>query len=188
MKSYVEDHMRESLAGHVLELHADHEKVKAFYLKGPKNGRMMSSLILFTIEGIVIMGDLTPCQNGVISAYGYGLNWFAGRKSEDYLCEKFLRKEFVPELAEQSFKEQLLRWRRDEPGRISRADARDAWDQLGRLMCDGMDARAFYDLYYETFRDTPECGCGYSRGDAGWLCAIQQRFSILYDEMVGGTR
>src|ERR1700744_5534707 len=112
MKSYVEEHMRESLAGHILEPHADHEKVKAFYLRRPGDGRMMSCLILFTVEGIVIMGDLTPCHNGVISCLGYGLGWFADRKSEDYLCEKFLRKEFVPKLALESFREQILMYRR----------------------------------------------------------------------------
>jgi hypothetical protein len=184
VRTYVEEHMRESLAGHILEPHADHEKVKAFFLKGPKNGRMMSCLILFTIEGIVIMGDLTPCQNGVISTYGYGLSWFAGPKSEDYLCEKFLRKEFVPELAERSFKDQLLRYRRDEPERLSKEQAREAWDQVERLMYDGMDARAFCDLYYDTFKDTPECGYGYNPADAGWLCAIQQQFAALYAEML----
>jgi hypothetical protein len=147
---------------------------------------MMSCLIVFTVEGIVIQGDLTPCHNGVISCGGYGLSWFAGRLSEDYLCEKFLRKEFVPELAERRFKEDLLRWRRerskDSKYGVSKEEARSAWDAI-EGMRDEMDPRGFYDLYYDTFKDTPECGYGYNPGDAGWLCAIQQRFAALYAEM-----
>lgn len=179
--SYVEQHMRESLKDHVLEPHADLENLKAWYLKKPGRTRMMSTLILFTVEGIVLMGDLTPCQNGVVSALGYGVNWFAGKLSEDYLCEKFLRKEFVPEVAERRFKEEILHYRRD--GSLTKEKAREGWDGIESKMEDGLSGHAFYELYWEIMNDSPEIRYDYNPGDAGWLCAIQQRFAQLYVAM-----
>lgn len=142
----------------------------------------MSCLITFTAEGIVIQGDLTPGQNGVISVCGYCLAWFADRKSEDYLCEKFLRKEFVPELALRSFRERVLMYRRD--GSIPKDRAREAFDWIASSGGDGMPAEEFFEAYWGCFRDSPDgCGYGYNPADAGWLCAIQQRFAALYAEM-----
>jgi hypothetical protein len=192
VRTYVEVQMAENFKKYILEPHADYERLKAFYLKEPKHGRMGSCLILFTVEGIVIMGDLTPCQNGVISAYGYGLDWFAGQLSEDYLCSKFLTKEFVPELALQGFKERLLEKRRLSGVRcpslddrfIDKFTAREAWEYVEGMMQDGMGRDEYYRLYCETFNDSPECGYGYNRSDAAWLCAIQQRFSELYQAQV----
>lgn len=98
-----EDHMIESIKDHVLEQVLDTERFKAFYMKypGPPQ-RSMSTLIMFTPEGIVITGDLCPRMKtgGVISDLGYGLNWFSGRLSEGYLCEKFMQQGWYRELAE----------------------------------------------------------------------------------------
>jgi hypothetical protein len=184
--SYVEAHMRESLKDHILVPHVQTEKLSAWYLKRPKEGRMMSTLIVFTVEGIVLMGDLTPCQNGVISVLGYGVDWFGSQKSESYLCEKFLWKEFVPELAVSHMKERLCECRRHASSgnsrlRLTKAKAREVWDELDNLMkYQELHAHAFYDLYSDVFDDTPEGCYGYNRADAGWLCAIQQRFAELY--------
>lgn len=186
MKSYVEEHMRESLKGHCLQPHADLERLKAWYLKRPGEGRMMSCLILSTVEGLVILGDLTPCQNGVISALGYDYRWFAGRLSEDYLCSKFLSMEFVPEYAIA----QLLRYVDEALSEAEELEngftedrAVEARKKINRY-ADELSAERAYDLYYEIFkahRDDP-LGYGYNPGDAGWLCAIQQRFSQLYGD------
>jgi hypothetical protein len=178
--SYVTESMKDTFKDHTLVLNADTDHVKAWYLKSPEHGRLMSCLIVFTDEGIAIMGDLVPTQNGVISSYGYGVQWFTGHLSEDYLCEKFLAKEFVPELAEQSFKESLLYARRQ--GDLDKEESREAWDKIESLH-DELGPDRFYALYWDTFDDSPDtCGYDYNPGDAGWLCAIQQKFSELYSK------
>lgn len=96
MKSEAEQ-IKESFKDHVLQEVSSGEKIKAFYLKRP-NTRSESCLILFTPEGIVITGDMTPGR-GAVSAFGYGLDWFVSELGWDYLASKFLDKEWVPELA-----------------------------------------------------------------------------------------
>lgn len=90
-----------ALKDHTLEQVLDTPNFKAFYLRPPGGGRMMSTLIVFTPEGIVLMGDLTPGHHGNVSALGYGLSWFAGDLSGSYLCEKFLQKSWHAELAKE---------------------------------------------------------------------------------------
>jgi hypothetical protein len=94
----------ETFKKHFLEQVLDTPKFKAFYLKAPGLGRMESCLIMFSPEGINILGDLCPgndSRNSGVHAYGYGLEWFAGNLSWSYLCEKFLSKEWHKELAEE---------------------------------------------------------------------------------------
>ena len=112
----VEPHMRESLKSHILEQLLDTEKFKAFKMKRPGSGRSMSTQILFTPEGIVISGDLCPRggTRGVISDLGYGLDWFSGRLSEDYLCEKFLVVGWHRALAEEELTQMIKAIRRGE--------------------------------------------------------------------------
>ncbi len=112
----VEPHMRESLQGHILEQILDTEKFKAFKMKRLGSGRMMSTQILFTPKGIVISGDLCPRPGtrGVISDLGYGLNWFSGRLSEDYLCEKFFVVGWHRSLAEKELAQMIKAVKRGE--------------------------------------------------------------------------
>jgi hypothetical protein len=77
------DNFRRQLDRHVLEIVQEGPTVSAYYLKEPGKGRMMSTLIVFTPEGIALMGDLTPEQNGSVSALGYGRDWFSGHLSPD---------------------------------------------------------------------------------------------------------
>lgn len=106
MKVHDERHdviYRDMLKNHFLEEVLDSPKFQAFYLKEPGLGRMQSTLILFTPEGIIITGDLCPGNDprnsGVTSSLGYGINWFAGKLSPCYLCEKFLSEGFHKEIA-----------------------------------------------------------------------------------------
>lgn len=247
--SFVENHMRDSLKDHVLEQVLDTEKFRAFYLKKPGGGRMMSTLIMFTPEGIVITGDLCPGQRGVISTLGYGLDWFAGKLSEDYLCQKFFQQGWHRELAERELEELARQIRageyddfyagqdlkdaaecyegalddvkmyvqdfrtiremsKDDPQRAEelenvRASLKQAikeakplkkalqnarektakkLDEL-KYFLDGQGWESFSDSWAEAFEDYDwECvpGLGYNPADAGWLCAIQQKFSELY--------
>lgn len=94
----------EDLKDHYLEQVLDTDKFKAFYLRQPGMGRMQSCMIMFSPEGINLLGDLCPgndSRNSGCHAYGYGLSWFAQKLSGSYLCEKFLTKAWHPELAVQ---------------------------------------------------------------------------------------
>jgi hypothetical protein len=184
----IEDHMRESLKNHVLELHTLWVNLTAYYLKPVGKTRMMSTLILFTVEGIVIMGDLTPSQNGVISAYGYGEGWFGSHKSPSYLCEKFLQKEFVPEYAIECYNRALAERVQEAIDAATEEGVeyahRKAHSEAARWIkdyADELDAKSFYDQWWEVFGDTPDgAGYGYNPSDAGWLCAIQEKFAELF--------
>lgn len=221
--SYVETHMRESLKDHVLEQVLDAEKFKAFYLKRPGNGRMCSTMVLFTPEGIALMGDLTPEHNGTVSCYGYGLDWFVGNLSEDYLCEKFLAKGWHADLAqdelldlakeilegkhEDSFHEtRAIEKAREERDALLEQEGTEGWgervsraksrlnslrmdlsrkmkDLVGSLEDGSMEGNEFAEewrelMEWEDSEGTP--GWGYKPSEAGWLCAIQQKFAELY--------
>lgn len=175
--SYVESHMREALADHVLVPVLDTESFKGFYLKKPEGGRMMSTLILFTPEGIVFQGDLTPGRNGNVSTIGYGLGWFSKELEESYLCGKFLSQEFRVDLAQGAMKQSILEHRYS--GKWSKEHARELWVNIPDG--DEHDGREFYDYWTD---DLNEDGAdfpayGFNLAEAGWLCAIQQRFAEL---------
>ncbi len=243
----VDSHMRESLEGHILEQVLDAERFKAFYMKRPgSDQRMMSTLIMFTPEGIVITGDLCPRMQtgGVISDLGYGLNWFSGKLSEGYLCEKFMQQGWYRELAEgdlrkmvkdigqgeyddygwtgelreaseerRGLSEELKDAREDLRADRERGDEEAVQDRrraieglredlrplrqkvvklraalvekvndlLQRLDWGDMDQMGFGDRWREINADAEWVpGWGYPPGDAGWLCAIQNRFAELY--------
>ena len=182
MTSYVTELMRKALENHVLELVQD-GAVTAYYLKDPAQGRMMSTMILFTPEGIVLLGDLTPNCNGVISSYGYGVDWFAKPLSEGYLCSKFLAEEYVPGAAQEDLRDPNSHWREvegpfptvEEKSRLERLDeiAEELDEHDAEWLC-----RELEDAGY-VIDDGPP-GFTYNPHEAGWLCAIQQRFAELY--------
>lgn len=181
MRSYVEPHMRESLANHTLEIHVDTPQLKAWYLRPAKGGRMMATLILSTVEGLVIMGDLCPGQNGAISCLGYGAGWFGGRLSEQYLCSKFMGRVFVPEIGDEALRHRIIEARRG--GAVSKDSARDAYNATRDAVANGaLSGDRAYDIHTNIagLQDFESLGYDYEPGEAGWLCAIQQRFAELY--------
>lgn len=172
--SYIEPHMAEGLANHRLDL-LQQGPITA-YRMGLPGTPTMSTLLLFTPVGIALMGDLTPERNGSVSALGYGLEWFKNEMSEGYLCEKFLEKKFVPELA--------LRDLRDPDGLI-RSDATpeqlEALDRIARTIHDYDGSLLAHELLFAGFDICDGVpGWGYHPGEAGWLCAIQRKFRELY--------
>ncbi len=175
--TYVKDNMRRDLAGHELKLVSRTEDVTAFYLKAPGT-RMMSTLLLFTPEGIVLQGDLTPERKGSLSDLGYGPGWFAGKLSEGYLCEKFLEHKWVPERAAEELRDPDGQYLSDRSDNIRR-DVLLIADSIG----DGdLGVEALHeDLTVLGFDmgDGPP-GITWDPSEAGWLCAIQQRFAELY--------
>lgn len=182
--TYVTDIMAKSFEKHHLEELPAGEKVRAFYLK-LHDTRMMSTLIIFSPEGIVLMGDLTPERQGSISNIGYGLGWFRGRLSENYLCEKFLDQKWEPLSVRESMVDSWEMYNDDEGW-----EEAEKWCALIHWWDNYGDDRSESDVYdemhslgLETDEGVP--GHGFLLKEAGWLCAIQQRFSALYSEKVG---
>lgn len=181
--SYVQDYMKEDLKDHVfiplLGCNRPGTQVQGGYLQRPGTSRMMSTLILFTPEGIALMGDLTPERNGSISACGYGEQWFKGQLSEGYLCEKFLDKKFSPKRALASLRREILDARRE--GTLTNKEARDAWGNVDGWGDEFFTVQDYENLYFNVFENHPqEAPMDYDEGEAGWLCAIQQRYHQIY--------
>jgi hypothetical protein len=196
--SYVTEDMRRSMADKVLSIVAEYEGM-AIYRLGPADGSWMESTrILISreplAEQIIITGDLCPGANGILSNFGYGVRWFGRKQSEEYLCSKFLRREWVPEAAvralQYSLQEEIDSSDRDD------SDVRAARiETLGYAIdCIGdepsgeqsvaRNSEAFYEFWADTFGDSPEDqGMDYNPRDAGWLCAIQQRFAECYQAL-----
>lgn len=238
--SFVENHMRESMKDHVLqEIPAG--EFKAFYLKKHGDGMMGSCLILFTPEGVVICGDRAPSRTGrgAITAFRYGLDWFASELYEDYLCSKFLDKEWVPEYAVdycRQMVQEIRKGRQDdqekelgsvsderagcvedyqylrgnrleapEDSAIWKKQLKELVEKMRPLTAKVKELREELAGKYEELADNVEnwsygierfaddlqeidrysCddgvpGYGYPPSEAGWLCAIQQRFREVY--------
>ena len=87
------------LENHYLKVVEHTPNIEMYYLREPGSGRMMSTLIMFTPEGIVITGDLAPGSSGhgVVSCSGYGIDWFTGLLDSDYLASKFLDRQWERE-------------------------------------------------------------------------------------------
>lgn len=198
------DEFRAQLADYTLtEMGA--EPARIFLLRKPEGGAMEGVDIAFLGgpglgERIIITGDLCPLLHGCVSNIGYGIGWFAGRKSDAYLCEKFLRKVWVPEQALAALKDRLAEEEReerelgDDPVRAQErinAMARiqkltEAIEEIGGDPSDACaptrSAEAFCDLWVDIYGDTPEdIGFGYAPRDAALLVAIQEAFARLYE-------
>lgn len=181
--SYVTESMKTALKNHVLEEVLPQVGLfQAFYLKEPGQGRMMSTLFIHTPEGIVIMGDLCPGgpkNQGSISDYGYGFGWFSGKLSEDYLCSKFLTREWQIEVAEEWCRDHIEDMKKEaDPDALKKLPE---WEELlSRLEGGEMGRDHFHDALQDLDYEEEDEGFGYPRDTAGWLCALQQRFAELY--------
>lgn len=122
--------LEQQLANHVLEVVQDAGPLKAWYLRPPGGGRMMSVLILSHPEGLSLQGDIA--HRGY--ATNYGLSWFVRDMDYDYLAGKFLRREYSPERAAQHLKS-LLEIGNDTRAQVSE-DGLDDLDELARTSDD----------------------------------------------------
>ena len=198
--SYVTDQMRESLRNHKMEEIPSGEGIRVFRLFRNHDERMMSTHIVFygipREHRIAIFGDLCPrpegAKNGIISDLGYDLEWFSGQLSESYLCEKFLNHVWQCEVA--------ARWCHWEIDDIKKGDSwitfsdeekkenviEELFDLKSSLDGGEMNAYEFYDILSGIavgYVDDGVPGYEYPLSDAGWLCAIQQKFSELFVPM-----
>jgi len=196
--TYVTEEMRRAMADKVLSVVAEYEGM-VIYRLGPADGSWMESMrILISreplAEQIIITGDLCPGSNGILSDFGYGVGWFGRKQSEEYLCSKFLRREWVPDAALRALRYALQEEidssdRDDSDVRATRIEAlTEAIDDIGDEPTGessvARTSEAFYEFWNETFGDSPENqGMDYNPRDAGWLCAIQQRFAECYSAL-----
>lgn len=154
-----------------------------FYLKRD-DGRMMSTLLVFTPENIIITGDYCPDHPGVISAFGYGLKWFIGDLSEDYLAEKFLKKKWCADNA-RWWVEEEIRYQVEEEGEDIQAPSTVRLETLLELK-----EQNYYDNEFEFFsiwKDyAQDCddhpGYTYLKHEVEMLASIQKKFAQLYKE------
>lgn len=183
-KTYVNEAQRETLEHHVLDVHVDTQQLKAWYLRDPRRevGRINSVMILATREGIVITGDLCPGVNGALNACGYDIEWFARCRTSDegYVCSKFLRRTFVPEIGAPELRRRIVEHRRSAG--IGKETARDAYDEAGSALdFRELSAERAYDIACRADIEFDSLGYDWDPVEAGWLCAIQQRFATLYN-------
>lgn len=152
------------------------EDIQMFQLIMEPGSNMNSTDILFTHRGIVIMGDLCPGHNGMISDSRYGLEWFTKELSPDYLCSKFFQKTFDRKVALDQLKELENEWEMyddvDEESLISLSILIDDFE-AGLI---GVES-----VYDELGDDLSEnFGMYYDPQDKHILTSIQKEFRRLY--------
>lgn len=208
MTRYLEPHMTEQLKNHVLKELPSTEFIRHFKLSVP-TGHELSGLywvhVLFTPVGIVVGGDLLGL--GAIARLGmkggYGPDWFGSGLSEDYLCSKFFDQEWQREAAAEHCRQVARDYRAgehdDEAARLSDAAFKEwrtakyrDWTALADRI-DGMEIETLEVFLAELrtlgWRDGGDLPPGYDYPliNAGWLCAIQQKFAIEWQKLAAAA-
>ncbi len=177
---------------HQLELVEKTSKVEMYYLKKPGHGRMCSTLIIFSPEGIVIAGDLCPAGSGVISCLGYGLDWFARQLGPGYLAEKFLKQGWDQQAAGEDLRGRAEELREEGDMYFTDPEILAEAIQTTEDCASGCEAGNYtceYEMWEElTYRaavadyfESEVPGWGYSPREMALLSAIQQKFAELYN-------
>lgn len=117
----------DQLQGAVLDTLEVGEETQTYLLRRHPDRYAFSCFIVFAPFGIVIAGDISISDSGVI-ARGMDADWFAGNLQPDYLASKFLKKKWVPELARQFWGERLASWKQELADHNAEVEAeRDAY-------------------------------------------------------------
>jgi hypothetical protein len=207
--TYITPYMAPSLEHHVLTCLLDTDEVKVYRMARLDDSAYRVQLT-FSPEGIAIQGDvgLGAAQNGICSRLGKGLGWFRGKLSEDYLCSKFMSKTWQHEAVGRDLQARLSdaegefkrAWdeaqaEQDDDDPLAPADLeehKDAenWKALIADFGDETSEKELHTAGSALFTDFWDYGTGmdYPLADAGWLCAIQQRFAALVSDLDTSTR
>ncbi len=184
--TYVEDHIQKAFAQHSLELqYGDPVAPVALYRMGRANTSSYAIYVASFAHRLCITGDIMLGANrqGLVSTLNYGIHWFSGHLSEDYLCEKFLPEVWQWEIAVEGIEDRIEIDEEDYGWKHLAKELREFiakpdWHHDG-LGCP--DVWEYCDRMRGIGCETDELpGYGYPRVEAGWLCAIQQRFQELY--------
>lgn len=157
-----------------------------YRLQVPGEGRLQSTDVVFAGRQIILCGDLAPGDNdGAVSTLGYGLRWFSERKSDGYLCSKFLRCDrWHEELANTELGSLVA----DDPTRFDPDDDdlfTDRAEVLEHLVecIDNQDAHGLGSWFIDHGFDADDIpGWGMNPRDVRLLVAIHARFVTLYAE------
>ena len=180
------------LKNHILEVICDHERVKCFRLCEEIGKNCMSTFITFNPYSIMLNGDLTPGQNGNVSACGYGIEWFAKDLGVSYLTGKFALKESwdsgksTEEFRRITSEKNLMECFGDEE--VAEMMAKAAQAEHDHLWCgDSFESEKSYHEALEAVFDDGWWECAslawYNEGEVGWLTAIQTAFAREYNKM-----
>lgn len=176
--------MKKQLSNHVLEPQVD----GSIRLGIPDECLYAVYLVEFA-NRICISGDicLGGNENGIVSSAGYTMAWFAGQLSESYLCEKFLRQEWQWKAAVEEINSAIKfdkeGWWAEHADELKRFISSPGWKY------DVPRIEEFYEFMSNLGDDCCEMlGSDYPRGQAGWLCAIQQRYSKLVELLKRKTK
>ncbi|MHC4093109.1 MAG: hypothetical protein ACYSVY_23035 [Planctomycetota bacterium] len=178
--SYIKQHMREDLKDHVLEEIPAGDQLRMFLMRKPGT-RIHLVQLIFSPNGIILAGDLTiGGVHGCVSSPGYDVAWFGTKKSERYLCEKFLVNQ--SEWDRDACLEGIRYWYEDDDEGPP-PEVQEILDEQPPYLADNPDA--MYDALARAGVDLGDGvpGFDYPRADAGWLCAVQERFAELYQEL-----
>jgi hypothetical protein len=187
-ETYVPGYLFDSLKDHVLKNVVDEKDVRIFTMRRPGTG-MFRVQLTFTVEGIALQGDVTfgPQSHGISSALNYDEHWFATypKLTEEYLCEKFLRHEFVPRSAAEYMEDILQQQQEDEEEDYGITDEMiPGWRKLIENLKEDQHftaERLFDDLEeLEYEHDGEGFGWDYNPEAAAMLCAVQQTFARLF--------
>lgn len=178
--SYIEAHQREALEGYLMtEITPLHSPVRAFRLDAPADEPQMPVLITFTPEGLILQSLMGPHGsegNGVLAARGCDLTWFCQvRTPEELLKPFFARKVYQEEAAYRD----LLLLSSGSPldnGLRTLAEDTAALSDQGTMMRRMLNLGFAMDLISEV-------GVDYPLGDAGWICAIHEKFIELRQQV-----
>jgi hypothetical protein len=166
-----------AFSGHILTVELDTPSYKAYMLRESPSSRLNGVLILFTPEGILITGDHAPKTNGCIKSF-YGLEWFSGELSEDYLAGKFLEKALQKELVPEEL-------RALAHGTDARTELLRVADEVESGSLDGADLyQALQEIYHE---HGLSIGFGHAPQERAKLGVIQRKFRELYLSMNNST-
>ena len=168
----------EQLKDSKIEVLVEAVRVKAYYLRKYPNKRTMSTLLIFTPEGIVITGDLRPVRTGCMT-YGYGLEWFVGANSPQYLAEKFLEMKWTEDHARDFVQNRIAEMNENEEYELA-SRVRDIVEDGGNFENEWVFYNAFSDVL-----DTSDMGLDYIEHEVGWLSAIQKRFAEEWHKLKG---
>lgn len=163
-------HYYDQMKDSKIEVLCAEEKIKAYYLRKYPDRRMMSTLIIFSPEGIVITGDLRPVRTGCMT-YGYNLEWFVGELSPQYLAEKFLEIQWSEEYAKDFIKTCIEEMKENE----ELEKAKEVED-LSSAYC-FESSHEFYNTFSGVIDDLSGTGMDYLEQEVGWLSAIQKKFA-----------
>lgn len=167
---------------HYLDPLVEDGPVKAFYLRKDES-RMFSVLLLFSPEGISIVGDSAPGENYSVHTFPpYSLKWFIGKFDKEYLAEKFLRKTWNEDDVEEWFKYELEETKKHvEEGEEGLGDRLEAIEDI--LSRGAFAIHEVYEAWKDAASDSEDFpGNTYNRHDVEQLSSIQRRFAELYHE------